>query len=101
MSEVCQEIDPRDFTRIPRWREIIKTLPKEIRVCRNHGGEVHIKEGPILPDQGSGVPFSNADWVGCCHETINRVREGVQQTLELIDRAEQAYLVESGTETRA
>jgi hypothetical protein len=91
MSEVCQEIDARDFTSIPRWREIIKTLPEEIRVCSKHGREVHIKEGTILPDQGSGVPFANAYWVGCCHEAIDRVKEAVQQMLEFIDRAKQTY----------
>jgi hypothetical protein len=91
MSEACQEIDPRDFTAIPRWREIIKTLPKEIRVCGKHGGEVYIKEGRILPNQASGVPFSKAYWVGCCDEAIYRVRDGVHQTLDLIDRAKQTY----------
>lgn len=89
MSKV--DIDPRDFTRIPRWREIIKTLPKEIRVCGKHGGEVDIKLGPILPNQGSGVPFSNAYWEGCCEEVISRVKESVLQTLEQIDRAKQTY----------
>lgn len=92
MSKV--DIDPRDFTRIPRWREIIKALPKEIRICPKHGGEVDIKLGPILPNQGSGVPFSNAYWEGCCDEAINRVRESVQQTLEQIDRAKQTYQYE-------
>src|ERR1700682_5641174 len=91
MSEVREEIEARDFTQIPRWREIIKTFPKEIRVCGEHGSEVHITEGPILPDQGSGVPFSNAYWVGCSHDDIDRVRKGVLQTLEDIDRAKQTY----------
>jgi hypothetical protein len=91
MKEVCEEIDARDFTRIPKWREIIKTLPKEIQACEKHGGEVHIKEGSILPNQGSGVPFSKAYWVGCCDEAIERVKAGVQRTLDLIDRAKQTY----------
>ncbi|PYS80260.1 MAG: hypothetical protein DMF70_11430 [Acidobacteria bacterium] len=86
------QIEPRDFGSIPRWREIIKTLPEAVRLCQEHGEQVDIKLGEaILPDQGSGVPFSEAYWEGCCVEAINRVREGVLQTLELIDRAKKTY----------
>ena len=85
------QIDSGDFGSIPRWREIIKTLPKEIRVCPTHGREVDIKLGDFLPNQGPGVPFSEAYWDGCCYEAINRVREAVQVMLELIDRAKQTY----------
>lgn len=94
MPQVRRPIDPTDFTAIPRWREIIKTLPKEIRVCPRHGGEVDIKLGEPLPNQGPGVPFSGAHWVGCCDEAIDRVIEGVQKTLEQIDRAKQTYMDE-------
>ncbi len=92
MTKAQRPIDPRDFTRIPRWREIIRTLPEEIRVCGEHGEEVEIKLGvEPLPNQGSGVPFSEANWEGCSLEAIDRVRRGVQHTLELIDRAKQKY----------
>lgn len=90
MSKVQRPIDSADFTKIPRFREIIKTLPN-IGVCPTHGGEVDIKLGEILPNQGSGVPFSEAYWEGCCDEAIDRVIEGVQVTLEQINRAKQAY----------
>lgn len=50
-----------------------------------------IKLGELLPNQDSGIPFSGADWVGCCDEAINKVREGVQKTQEQIDRAKQTY----------
>src|SRR6266852_4822747 len=57
MSKVRRPIKPEDFTEIPRIREIIKALPKEIRVCSRHDKEVDIKLGELLPNQGPGVPF--------------------------------------------
>lgn len=84
------QIDPADFGSIPRWREIIKTLPREIRVCPTHGEEVDIKLGDFLPNQG-GVSFSEAYWIGCCLEAINRVRKAAQVMQDLIDRAKQTY----------
>lgn len=84
-------IHPSDFTAIPRMREVIKTLPEEIRSCSIHGEEVTIKEGELLPNQGPGVPFAEAHWEGCCDEAIARVIESVQKTLEQIDRAKQTY----------
>ena len=94
MSEVRRPIDPRDFTKIPRIREIIKTLPEEIRVCSKHGEEVSIQESDFSLNPGPAAPFNRADWVGCCEEAIDKVIEGVQETLELIDRAKQTYVDE-------
>jgi len=92
MSKVRRPIKPEDFTEIPRIREIIKTLPKEIRVCSRHDKEVDIKLGELLPNQGPGVPFAEAYWEGCCDEAIDTVIEAVQKkTSELIDRAKQTY----------
>lgn len=91
MSEVRRPIDPRDFSKIPRIREIIKTLPEEMRVCAKHGEEVRIQESDFSLNQQGAAPFNRADWVGCSDEAIDRVIEGVQQTLELIDRAKQTY----------
>ena len=92
MSKVRRPIKPEDFTEIPRIREIIKTLPKEIRICSRHGEEVDIKLGDLLPNQGPGVPFAEAYWEGCCDEAIDAVIDAVQRkTLELIDRAKQTY----------
>jgi hypothetical protein len=92
MDKVRRQIHPQDFTEIPRIREIIKTLSKEIRVCSKHGKEVDIKLGDPLPNQGSGVPFAEAYWEGCCNEAIDTVIQAVQKkTLELIDRAKQTY----------
>ena len=91
MPKVTKKIEPNDFTAIPRWREVIKILPEEIRVCSRHGEEVVIKEIEPLLHQGGGVPFAEASWEGCCEESINRVREAVQKTLESIDRAKQTY----------
>jgi len=92
MIKVRRPIDPGDFTAIPRIREILNTLPKEIRVCSKHGEAVEIKLGELLPNQGSGVPFAEAYWEGCCDEAIDRVIEAVRKkTLELIDRAKQKY----------
>jgi hypothetical protein len=92
MSRVRRPIKPEDFTEIPRIREIIKTLPKEIRACSRHDEEVDIKLGDLLPNQGPGVPFAEAYWEGCCDEAIDAVIEAVQRkTLELIDRAKQTY----------
>jgi hypothetical protein len=92
MSKVRRPIDPGDFTAIPRIREILKTLPKQIRVCSKHGEEVDIKLGELLPNQGPDVPFAEAYWEGCCDEAIARVIEAVRKkTPELIDRAKQTY----------
>ena len=99
MSKVKRDIEPRDFSAIPRWREILKTLPKEVRVCSKHGDEVGIEEGEFLPNQGPGVPFARAYWVGCSDEAIDRVIEAVQKkTLELIHRAKQTYQEELASE---
>lgn len=94
ISEARRPIDPSDFTKIPRIREIIKTLPEEIRVCEKHGEEVRIQESDFSLNPGSAAPFNRADWVGCSDEAIDRVIQAVQQTLELIDRAKQTYLDE-------
>jgi hypothetical protein len=91
MPQVRRPIDPADFTVIPRWREIIKTLPKEIRVCQRHDGEVTIQECDFSSNPGGSAPFGRADWVGCCDEAIDRVIEGVRMTLEQIDQAKQTY----------
>ncbi len=92
MTKVKRAIDPNDFTTIPRKREILKILPKEIRVCSRDGEEVDIKLGELLPNQGPGVPFAEAYWEGCCAESIDRVRKAVEtKTRELIDRAKQTY----------
>src|SRR5258706_2466774 len=91
MIRVQRPIDPRDFTKIPRIREIIKTLPEEIRVCRKHGEEMTIQESDFSLNPGGSAPFAKAAWVGCCEEAIDRVIDGVQNTLTLIDRAKQTY----------
>ena len=85
------EMHPTDFTAIPRAREIIKTLPAEIKVCRKHGEEVTIRESDFSSNPGGSAPFAKAHWVGCCDEAIARVIEGVQKTLELIDSAKKTY----------
>lgn len=85
------KIDSHDYTAIPRIREIIRTLPKDIRVCPKHRESVTIDEGDPLPNQGGGVPFAEVNWVGCCDEAINGVVEAVRKKLELIDRAKQTY----------
>lgn len=72
----------------------MKTLPDEIRVCSRHGTEVTIQESEFIPNPEFGAPFAKADWVGCCEESIHRVVKAVQDTLELIERAKQAYLEE-------
>ena len=91
MSKVQQPIDPIYFTAIPRIREIIKTLPKEIRICPRHGEEVTIRESDFSSNPGPTAPFNKANWEACCHEAISKVREGVQKTLVLIDNAKQTY----------
>src|SRR6267142_485831 len=85
------QIHPADSTAIPRTREIIKTLPEEIRICSEHGEEVTIQESDFSSNPGGFAPFGKADWVGCCDAAIARVIEGVQKTLELIDRAKETY----------
>lgn len=66
---------------------MIRSLPDLIRICPEHGQEVTIREGAILPPQGGGVPLAEANWEGCCDGAI----AGVQETLGLIDRARRRY----------
>lgn len=84
-------ISPSDFTAIPRMREVIKTLPEDIRFCPIHGEEVTIKERELLRNQGPCVGLAEAHREGCCDKGISRVIEGVKKTLEQIERARQAY----------
>ena len=92
MARVRRPIDPSDFSAIPRMREVIKTLPKHLRICPKHGEAVTIEERDFSSNPGGFAPFAKADWVGCCEEAIDRVIEAVQKkTLELIDRAKQTY----------
>jgi hypothetical protein len=91
MAKVRRPIDPSDFSAIPRIREVIKTLPEEVRICPRHGEEITIQEGDFSSNPGAFAPFAKADWVGCCDEAIDRVIYGVQKTLEQIDRAKQTY----------
>ena len=63
--EMAQEkIHPSDFTRIPWFREIIKTLPEELRVCGEHGEAVHIEESDFSSNSGSSAPFGKATGSG-------------------------------------
>jgi len=97
MKMARRMIDPSDFTRIPRFREVIKTLPKELRICGQHGEEVHIEEYDFSSEPGSFAPFGKADWVGCSEAAIDRVVNAVGKTLHLIDRAKQTYQDELAT----
>jgi hypothetical protein len=92
MAQLRRPIDPSDFSSIPRIREVIKTLPKEVRVCPRHGEEVTIHEHDFSQNRIGVAPFMKADWVACCDEAIDRVINAVQeQTHELIARAKQTY----------
>jgi hypothetical protein len=92
MTKVRRPIDPSDFSAIPRTREVVKTLPKDIRICPKHGEEVTIEERDFSSNPGGFAPFRKADWLGCCDDAIDRVIEAVRKkTLELIDRAKQTY----------
>jgi hypothetical protein len=93
LMTVERSIEPSDFTAIPRTREMIRSLPDMIRICPEHGQEVTIRDGALLPNQGGGVPFAEANWEGCCDEVI----EGVRETLDLIDRARRRYKEELAT----
>jgi hypothetical protein len=91
MPDVRRPIEPADFGAIPRIRVMIDTLPKEIRMCPEHGREVTIEEGPSSANIVAVADFKKADWVGCCGESIDRVIKGVHKNIELIDRAKRTY----------
>jgi hypothetical protein len=92
MAKVRRPIDPSDFSSIPRIRKVIKTLPKEVRVCPGHGEEITIQEHDFSRNPGGVAPFAKADWVACCEEAIDTVIKAVQeQTQQLIARAKQTY----------
>src|SRR5438552_49330 len=78
---VQEEIHASDFTRIPWFREIIKTLPEEIRVCGEHGEAVHIEESDFSSNNWGSAPFGKAHWVGCSKEAIHKVVAAVNKTL--------------------
>jgi hypothetical protein len=48
-----RQIDARDFTAIPRLRESILSLPKDVAVCSVHGQGVAISKNEWLVNQGS------------------------------------------------
>jgi hypothetical protein len=92
MTKVRRPIDPSDFSAIPRTREVIKSLPKDIGICPKHSEEVTIEERDFSSNPGGFAPFAKADWVGCCEDAIDRVIEAVtNKTLELIERAKRTY----------
>ena len=91
---VQEEIHPSDFTKIPWFREIIKTLPEEIRVCGEHGEAVHIEESDFTSNTWGPAPFGKAHWVGCSKEGIQRVMAAVETRMEEIDRAKETYQLE-------
>lgn len=94
MTRVKRPVDPAEFAAIPRIREMIKHLPDMIRVCPKHGKEVTIQEGDFSSNPGAFAPFAKADWESCCNESIDGVMQGLQETLELIDRAKHRYTEE-------
>jgi len=80
MAKVQRPIDHRDFTAIPRIREVMKTLPEEERICSEHGEEVFIQESEFLPNPGAGAPFARAAFIGCCDAAIDRTLEGLSKS---------------------
>jgi hypothetical protein len=71
---VERAVDPRDFTRIPRTRELIKELPEQTRTCSQCGREVTISpERGFSVNPGGSAPFTEVSFLGC-DESINRVK---------------------------
>ena len=62
---VHRPIDPAYFTNIPRVREILKSLPEEVRICSECGKEVEITQSDFIPNPGDATPFGRAAMVGC------------------------------------
>ena len=62
---VQRPIDPAYFTNIPSVREMLKSLPQEIRVCSECGKEVEITQSDFIPNPGDAAPFGRAVMVGC------------------------------------
>ncbi|HEX3558879.1 MAG TPA: hypothetical protein VHU19_06735 [Pyrinomonadaceae bacterium] len=77
MIKVQRPIDHRDFTAIPRTKEMFRALPEKIRICSEHGKEVTITESEFLPDPGDSAPFAQAAYIGCCDAAIDKVIEGI------------------------
>jgi len=77
MVKAQRPIHPSEFTAISRTKEMIKTLPEEIRICSEHGEEVTINESEFLPNPSAGALFAKAAYVGCCDVAIDKVIEGV------------------------
>ena len=70
---VKRAIDPCFFTQIPRFRELIKTLPEQRRACSECGKEVAITpEAELSQHQGDGPPFV-VEFMGC-DGAIDRVK---------------------------
>jgi hypothetical protein len=80
MVKAQRQIDPADFTAIPRTKDMIKTLPEEIRICSEHGEEVSINESEFLPNPGA--PFAKAAYIGCCDAAIDKVIEGIMKAAD-------------------
>ena len=73
MMKAKRLIDPRDFSAIPRTRELIDSLPEVQRVCRIHGETTSISESDFCSCAGAGPPFAKAEYVGCCNRAIDRL----------------------------
>lgn len=78
MIKAQRQIDPADFTAIPRAKKVISTLPKEIRICAEHSEEVTILESDFSSNPGPSAPFGKAALVGCCDGQIERVIESLR-----------------------
>jgi hypothetical protein len=53
------------FIDIPRVRDMLKSLPEEVRGCSKCGKEVEITQSDYIPNPGDAAPFGHAAMVGC------------------------------------
>lgn len=68
-----REIDRNDFTAIPRLRQSLMGLPKDVAVCSVHREKVAINESDWIPNPSSGAPFAKAAWTGCCPAHMDKI----------------------------
>lgn len=77
--KVQRPIDSAYFTNIPRIREMMMNLPKEVRLCSECGKEVEITQSEFMSNPGDSAPFAKAAFIGC-DASIDKVIEGIRKS---------------------
>jgi len=77
MAKAERAIDPMDFTSIPRTKDLMNSLPDDVRICPEHEEPVVIRESDMSLNPGHGAPFGEAAFTACCEPALKRVTDAI------------------------